>query len=220
MVGFNLTFTARLHQMRHDLPALFAAAGEAIDIAIERGFPIWEGYCRIVRGWARVVQGDHDDGVAEMEAGIQIWHAMGARLWLPYFLALLADACLLAGRLDRGMAAVIEAQDVADATGERVDDAELLRLRGQLRIASGDGDGGEADLRGALDLARAAGAKTWALRAATSLAEWLHERDRTAEAAELLGREVGGWPDDADTHDLIVARCTLGRADPTVDRTG
>jgi len=135
MIGFNLTFAARLHQMRRDLPSLFAAADECIAIAVERGFPIWEGYCRIVRGWARVVQGDADAGLAELSAGVDIWRAIGARLWLPYFLGLLADACRLAGRFDDGLAAVAEAQAVAEATGERIDDARLLELRGALQAA-------------------------------------------------------------------------------------
>ncbi|MBK6769874.1 MAG: AAA family ATPase [Ardenticatenales bacterium] len=219
MIGFNLTFAARLHQMRHDLPSLFAAADECIAIAVERGFPIWEGYCRIVRGWARVVQGDADEGLAELGAGVDIWRAIGARLWLPYFLGLLADACRLAGRFDDGLAAVAEAQAVAAATGERIDDARLLELRGALRVAKGGGEGdvdggeiaaGEVDLRDALAMAQAMGAVSWGLQAARSLAGHLGATGRGGEGAAVLGAALGAYGEGGDEVDQVGGRAELG----------
>lgn len=59
---------------------------------------------------------------------------------------------------------------VSAATGERIDDARLLHLRGELRLASGDGPGGEADLRAACDAARAMGAVAWEAAATHALA--------------------------------------------------
>ncbi len=176
MIGFNLTFLARLHQMRGDLDGLFAAADEAIAIAEERGFPIWTGYGSVVRGWAKVVratagddgagggppdEGLTQEGLAEIEAGVGLWRLIQARLWLPYFLSLLADVYLRVGRLDEGLAAIAEAMAVAEATGERLDAAWFLQVRAALREAAGDRAGAAADRREASAVAGGMGAVRW-----------------------------------------------------------
>jgi len=200
MIGFTLTFTARLHQMRGDLPAAIAAATEAIDIAVARGFPIWEGYCRIVRGWAVVHEG-RPEGMAELDAGLAGWHAMGARIWLPYFLGLKAEACLQAGRLVDARAALDEAEAVAGATGERLDEAQFAELRGALALASGEAAAGEAALREAIDRATAMGAAAWRLRAAKRLAEHLVATCRADEARAVLEPALAAMPQGRDEAD-------------------
>jgi hypothetical protein len=58
-------------------------------------------------------------------------------LFVPHDRALLAQACLAAGRLEEGFRAIEEGAAVARETGQSFWDAELLRLRGELLAASG-----------------------------------------------------------------------------------
>jgi hypothetical protein len=67
--------------------------------------------------------------------------------------------------------------------------AELVRVKGELLLlqgAPGTAAAAEDHFRQALDWARRQGALSWELRAATSLARLLRDRDRIDEARDLL----------------------------------
>jgi len=54
-------------------------------------------------------EGRHEEGIAQIQEGLAASRAMGVELTRPYFLCLLADACIKAGRLDDGLSALNEA---------------------------------------------------------------------------------------------------------------
>ena len=56
-------------------------------------------------------------------------------MMMRYYLGLLADACLRAGRIDDGLVAIAEASETAAELGEWLSAAELLRLKGELLLA-------------------------------------------------------------------------------------
>jgi len=68
---------------------------------------------------------------------------------------------------------------------------------------------GEASIRQALELARKQQAKSWELRAATSLAQLWGEQGRRAEARELLAPVYGWFTEGFDTADLKEAKALL-----------
>lgn len=65
-------------------------------------------------------------------------------------------------------------------------------------------------LRGCVDDAVAQGARSWALRAAITLGEWLHAQGRTSEALDLLGDALAQVPQGHASHDPLRARALLG----------
>ena len=71
---------------------------------------------------------------------------------MPYFLTLLARACLVAAEPRRGLETVTTALLDAQRTGARYMESELQRLRGELLMTSG---AGAEDIEAALCLARA-----------------------------------------------------------------
>jgi hypothetical protein len=89
---------------------------------------------------------------------------------LPYFLGLLADALLRAGRIDEGMAAIDEA--LAES-GDRdyCHAAELHRLRALLLAQRGDDEDVATELVRARDIARRQGAPVLEERASLALDE-------------------------------------------------
>jgi predicted ATPase len=73
-----------------------------------------------------------------MEDGLDAYRATGARLFVPYFIGLLASAQESAGASADGRRMLAEALDAGRASGERWFEAELYRLKGELRLADGD----------------------------------------------------------------------------------
>ena len=61
----------------------------------------------------------------------------GAAIWRPYFLAVLAEGYGQVGAADEGLRVLTEALAAVQATGERVWEAELQRLKGELVLQTG-----------------------------------------------------------------------------------
>jgi predicted ATPase len=89
--------------------------------------------------------------------------------------------------------------------------AEFLRLEGVLRLRrqAPDPVSAERSFESALEVARAQGAKSFELRAATSLAELWREQGKASEARELLGGVYGWFTEGFDTPDLRRAKSLL-----------
>jgi predicted ATPase len=88
-------------------------------------------------------------------------------------------------------------------------EAELYRLKGMLlQAVEGSGEA-EACFLQALDVARRQQAKSWELRAATSLARLWQQQGKRAEAHELLAPIYSWFTEGFDTADLRDARTLL-----------
>jgi predicted ATPase len=131
-----LDFAAALHAWRGDVTGTRASADAAITLCERLGFPQWLALGYALRGWARSHAGEPDAGLAEMSGAIHAYRAAGANLSVPYFLALLADSLSVAGRHEQACAAIAEALELAERSGERYHAAELRRLRGEILLAA------------------------------------------------------------------------------------
>ena len=128
---------------------------------------------------------------------------------MPHHTALLARACAIAGQVEQALAALDEALQTANSTGERWLDAELHRHKGRLLLRQGQVDAAEGLYRKALEIAREQEAKLWELRAAVSLAQLRHNQGRRAEARDLLAPVYGWFTEGFDTPDLKEAKALL-----------
>ena len=107
-----------------------------------------------------------------------------------------------------------EALTLVDKAGQRYYEAELHRLRGELLLNAECGVQSaaltlEECFQKALDVARRQQAKSWELRAATSLARLWQQQDKRQEAYELLAPVYGWFTEGFDTADLIDAKALL-----------
>ena len=104
-----------------------------------------------------------------------------------------------------------DALKLTQRTGTRVLDAEMLRLRGDLLLLEDKGAMEEAArcFRDAIAFARQQRAKSWELRATTSLARLLAASDRRDEARGMLADIYGWFTEGFDTQDLKAARTLL-----------
>ena len=104
-----------------------------------------------------------------------------------------------------------EALASVETTGERWLEAEIHRVAGEIALASPKRDavGAEAYFERALAIARAQQAKSWELRAATSLARLWREQHKRQQAHELLAPIYGWFSEGFDTLDLKQAKALL-----------
>jgi len=210
-LAFALAFAAWLHQLRREEPAAQERAAATIALAIDQGFPFWESWGTVLRGWALAEQGQSAEGIAQIRQGIAAWQATGAELQLPYYLALLAEAYGKAGQADEGLRVLAEALTAVHTTGERQHEAELYRLKGEFLLKQDVPDAQEAEscLRQAVDVARQQQAKSLELRAAMSLSRLWQQQGKRAEARQLLEPIYGWFTEGFDTIDLQEARALL-----------
>jgi predicted ATPase/class 3 adenylate cyclase len=208
---FALLFEMILwHELR--IPERVATVSERlIGLAREQEFAWMRSTAQIGHGWAACQRGDLAGGTTEMQAGLELMASTGGRLPRGYFLSYLIEVHLAAGRLDEGLAATREARSWSETQLDVFFDSELLRLEGELLRAAGEAAAAEASFRQALDVARAQGALSFELRAATSLGRLLEEQGRGVEALPVLAAVYQGFREGLATSDVTAARQLLVR---------
>ncbi len=146
-----------------------------------------------------------------MEQGLTAWHATGAEVLRPYGLALLAEAHSRMGQHEDGLTLLAEALAVTNVTEEHRWEAELHRVKGELLLAQETDNAMEAEtcFHQALDIARHQQAKSWELRAATSLARLWQQQDKLQDAHDLLAPVYEWFTEGFDTADLQEAQGLL-----------
>jgi adenylate cyclase len=183
----------------------------------EHDIATWIAWATFFEGWVAGARGNEAEGIALMEKGLGGWRGAGIRVVEPYLLALLAEMCLRAGRIETAGERLAEARDLVEKTGECWWEAEVHRLEGELVLAAaGDGDRddrAEASFRRALEVAARQGATSLELRAALSLSRL----GRSPDAHQLLGEIVGRFTEGHDTADLRAAQSQLALVQPLSD---
>ena len=180
-------------------------------IAKEGGVALLVAWASVLRGWALFQQGGGATAIAEMRKGIEDSRATGASLLDPYWLALLASVHGQLGEAEDGLAATAEALAEVAETGERFWQAELHRLKGQLLLESDAANKPEAEVCfcRAIEIARSQKAKSWELRAATSLSRLWQQQRKATEARDLLAPVYAWFTEGSDTPDLKDAKALL-----------
>ena len=163
---------------------------------------------RILDAWVQAEHGSGHTAITRLRQGIGEYRAMGNELYVTYFLSLLAVAHLTHGEADEGLGAIGEALRTADATASRLWDAELYRLQGELLLARDPVDESEAEtaFRQAVAIARRQNARSWELRAVTSLGRLLGRQGKREEARRTLADVYGWFTEGFDTADLRNAK--------------
>ena len=224
---YVLALTACHHWLRRESAEVHRRAEAAIVVARDYGFPYWLAWAKILRGWALAEQGNDAEGLAQVREGIDDYDATGAGIGRPLNLALLACAHRKAGSCDLALEALDQALAVTDAAQIRCWEAELHRLKGELLLEQGGARRARKKARGrrdevaeaercflrAIEIARSQQARSWELRAATSLARLWQRRRKSREAHRLLA-EISGWFEEGSSaSDLEEAKSLLAELD-------
>jgi class 3 adenylate cyclase/tetratricopeptide (TPR) repeat protein len=208
-LAFATFFETVVHWYRRDVAAQRERATEVVTLSESQGFPLWLGVGRAWHAAARVVAGDAG-ALPEIMHGMALAAETGNQSGAPGIFSLLAEAQQAAGQLAEAQGTVATALAIAAQTGQPFFEADLRRLDGDLLL----GTGGEADKAAAryhraLAIAREQGARSFELRAATSLARLLRDQGQRAGARNLLAPVYGWFTEGFDTRDLQDAKALL-----------
>jgi DNA-binding winged helix-turn-helix (wHTH) protein/tetratricopeptide (TPR) repeat protein len=206
---------AWIHKERREPQAALDCAEESLRLGRGRRLAeSWLAPTESIRGWALARLGQVHHGLEQSRRAFGEAAAAGALGLAPLLLAVFAEICLEAGKAGEGLEAVDRALEIARRTGTHHQDAELYRIRGELlarRIVREGGDRNPATcFERAIRAAHDQGSLSLQLRAATSLAVYLRERDGEAGARARLERLYGRFDEGFGTGDLVEARALLG----------
>ena len=204
-----MAFRLMVLALRRDIEALRQSADALSDFTAEHRLPTWEALAMMFIGYLHSHQGRHEQGLATFEQAQAFYDTFNLKLMLPIDLAWQAEALAALGRRDRALATVEQAIAIAADGGERWSEAEVCRIKGEILGQSGDRREAETCFLKAIEVAVAQAAKSFELRAATSLARLWHQHGKSAEARERLAPVYGWFTEGFETPDLKEAKALL-----------
>jgi predicted ATPase len=205
---------ARLRILRRE-PELMAAPTKAcLAVAREQGFAFECAQGSMLEIWhdAWVTGQCADDRIDAFRSALAELRSMGFRSHLGYWHALFAECLEKQGNTDEALTALEAAVVHFERRGsDALWEPEVHRLIGDLLLRRNPSapDRAEVSYRRAIERARSQEAKSWELRAATSLARLWRDQGKHAEAHELLAPIYGWFTEGFDTLDLKEAKALL-----------
>jgi class 3 adenylate cyclase len=211
LIGDLNGFAAYICELRRETRQMRARAEARLAIATASGLFTGRALSEIYLGWADVLDGDLEGGIARMRTHMSQLKAGGSEYITDRGLAFVATALGRAGRYEDGLAALEEAFAFTDRTGQQYYQPELHRLKGELLLKydAANAAAAEQSFHLALDISHKQRAKSWELRASTSLARLLRDLNRRQEARALLAEVYGWFTEGFDTADLRDAKALL-----------
>ncbi|MFZ0887043.1 MAG: adenylate/guanylate cyclase domain-containing protein [Candidatus Binataceae bacterium] len=208
VVHFYATFT---YEHRRELEHMRENAEATLVLSTESGNLHYRTWSEIFLGWAQAMAGDLDGGIARMRHHLSEFRATGAEIGTHYYLTLMATALGRTGRFDEALRTIDESFPYIERTGERRYEAEVHRLKGELLLAQDASNAAQAEksFRTAIEISRKQNAKSWELRATTSLARLLAKQGKRDEAHAMLAEIYNWFTEGFDTADLKDAKALL-----------
>ena len=210
--AFALSWSAALHQLRGEPGRCQTLADGALALANDNSLRFFAAHGMILGGWSLVKLGRDQEGIGRLREGLAAYRETGVVIELPHWLGLLAETFREVGDAESGLNVIAEMRAYVSKTGIVYYEAEQHRLEGELRLVSDRTASTAAEdcFRRALEVARAQQAKSWELRAATSLARLWRGQGGRAEARDLLAPIYDSFAEGFDTADLKDAKALLG----------
>ncbi|MBI3757848.1 MAG: AAA family ATPase [Deltaproteobacteria bacterium] len=238
-LAFALSITVFVPQFRGEAAAVREQAEALFTLSTEHGFVYRAAWATCWQGWVLAAEGHEEEGIGQMREGLAAAQATGSEAVAPYFLALQAETHGKMRQPEEGLTTLAEASALMQKTGDRWCEAELYRLRGTLMLQSKTSLGqvsgksqasqdksedastqhptpntkaeaeAEAYFHKAIEIARRQQAKSWELRATTSLARLWQSQGKPHAARDTLSAIYNWFTEGFDTRDLQEAKTLL-----------
>jgi predicted ATPase len=211
-LGFSLTTGSGAYLHRLEPETALERIAEAVTISRDQSIPLLEIFLANFFGSEAMLQtGRPEKAYEQMKAALDIWHAWNG--WTATTMGMVISAKALAdlGRHEEALSTIDSCLSLGASKGERWYEAENHRIKGLILLTKTEPEeaAAEASLKNALDVARRQNAKSWELRAATSLARLWQGQCKTKEAHDLLAPVYDWFTEGFDTADLKDAKALL-----------
>jgi predicted ATPase len=207
---YALNHATIMHFLCRQYTTAESLANELCTLADEKGaVMVWKSPGLLFRGWILAVVSRATEAVRLITCGLAALPA-GATLLTPVGLSMVAKSHSDLGQLDDAWRCIDQAKAVIEKTKETWFEAHVHRIAGEIALKSPEPDAkAEAYFERALAVARQQQAKSWELRAATSLARLWRDQGKAQQARELLEPVYGWFTEGFDTRDLKEAKALL-----------
>lgn len=230
---FALYGSAILHGWLSQWTTLHTLAETITGLATEHDLEFYLAVGSFLKRWANLAQHQHERKHSPMQHDLAVHRQMGAVTGQACALGVQAQACLQTGHTEDGLRIIAEAFAHIERTNERWYEAEVWRMKGELTLAEtrdwGLGTGSspppapsikplaprevaqeaEGFFLKALEVARRQQAKSWELRATTSLARLWRQRGKSDAAYNTLSAIYSWFREGFATPDLQEAKTLL-----------
>ena len=182
---------------------------EALDYCVNKDLRAYFPWSRFYGGLSLINRGQLDQGLEMMRGAMAAAKKINAKmLWTPH-LGSLALAHARAGQAEAALHLLSEALAAVEDMDERMFEAELHRIIGDVLLSVQRQGEAEVEFTRAIAIARQQQAKSWELRAAMSLARLWRDQGKVQQARELLAPVYGWFTEGFDTRDLKEAKALL-----------
>jgi predicted ATPase len=188
---------------------LLRRADEMTMLIEEHGYPHFQAWVNLSRGWSLCALQRAEEGAEHIEESATVFLEPVSFLMAPLLQLGQAYSKMALNLPDAALHRLDEAASTIERTGIRWMECEVHRLRGGVLWSVGDVQAAESRVRQAISIAQQQGAKLWELRAASSLARLWQGQGKTAEARDLLAPVYGWFTEGFDTADLKEAKALL-----------
>jgi predicted ATPase len=205
------TFASRVESVASSPEIAHLYAEAVVALSNEHGFPLFAALGTMLQGWSSTALGQPQEGLTLLTKGLSAYRATGAVMATPRALMWLVETYSKLGQPVECMNCLAEAEQIIGMTDERYNEAELHRLRGDLVLSTSDLTAAEQNYQRALVIANQQSAKTFELRAATSLAHLWHNQGKHTDARDLLAPVYNWFTEGFDTPVLKEAKVLLDK---------
>jgi class 3 adenylate cyclase/predicted ATPase len=208
---FALSHVPLIRIQRGDYAAATAQADEGLALADEKDAVLWKSQGTKNKGFVLALTGSAAKAVQMITWGSDTAKWAGSTLWVPLDLSYLANAHAQLDRFEDASRCIGDAMTAAKTTKSEWCQAEIYRIAGEiaLMLPAPDRAKAEAYFQRALVVAREQQAKSWELRAATSMARLWRGQGKPQQAHDLLAPTYGWFTEGFDTLDLKQAKALL-----------
>jgi predicted ATPase len=206
-----LNYASITHFLRGNYATAETLTNELVTLADEHDAVVWKLAGLLYQGWVFAATGRASEAVPLIVPGLAACRSVGNTYLTPVGLSFLAKSYADLGQLDDAWRSVDEAKSLIERTKETWFEAHVHCIAGELALKSSPPDTAkaEAHFERALAVARQQEAKSWELRAASSMARLWRDQGKSQQARELLAPIYSWFNEGFDTLDLKDAKALL-----------
>ena len=209
-LAFAYALLAGIYQLRREPQQVLANAEKAIEISKAYGF-LWIKVMGVAwYGWALAQMGKAEEGIRKLLTVKDAFNSADSpSQGYPHFLSFLAEAYICNKQYPQALKCVNLALEIIKTKGERWYEAELNRLKAVVLQNQKQEKDAENFFLNAIKIARKQNAKSWEIRAATSLTRLFLIQGESDKVQALIGPLLTWFSEGLETADLVDARLLL-----------